>query len=86
MLETPNQDRILLDFNDLINRNSWSYARVTFIRGVNELLSNGILFQSIVANMFYINMQYFFNGDRINIVKSYKLRQADIFDEPNLLN
>ena len=86
MLENPNEDRVFLDFNDLSGRKIWSYARITFIRGVNELLSNEILYQSLANNMFYINMQYFFNGDRINLVKSYKLKQADMFDEQSLLD
>jgi len=85
MLHNPNDDRLHIEYNDLTYRKIWKYTQKTFISGINDLLKNSIIFQSISPNMFFVNVQYFFNGDRINIVKSYQLKQADMFDEQELL-
>lgn len=81
MLVTPNDDRLYIEFNDLVHKKLWKYTQKTFISGINDLLKNNILFQSISPNMYFVNVQFFFNGDRINIVKSYQLKQADLLDE-----
>ncbi len=85
MIENHNNDRLFLEFNDLVYRKLWKFTQQTFINGMNDLLKNEIIFQSISSNMYFINMKYFFNGDRIDIVTSYKLKQADMFDEQELL-
>lgn len=72
MLDNPNNDKLIIDYNDLLHRNIFTQSQKTFIRGINELLEKGILYQSVTANVYFLNLNLFFNGDRINIVKSYK--------------
>ena len=81
MLEKPNADMFVLDFKALVIRKLWDWSQTTFISGVNELLSKQILFKAIESSNYFVNIRFFFNGDRINVVKSYKLKQADIFEE-----
>ena len=71
----------VLDFKALVIRKLWDWSQTTFISGVNELLSKQILFKAIESSNYFVNIRFFFNGDRINVVKSYKLKQADIFEE-----
>ena len=85
MLNKPNTDTIALDFNALVQLKKWKWSQSTFISGVNELLSKQILFKSIYITQYFLNIKFFFNGDRVNIVKSYKLKQVDMFDEQSLL-
>lgn len=86
MLESPNSDRVTLDLNALIHRKIWTWSQPTFNTGVNELLVKTVIFKALESAQYFINLKFFFNGDRINIVKSYKLKQTDIFDEQKFLN
>jgi hypothetical protein len=85
MREHPNTDLFTLDFTSLRTFNLWKWSQPTFNNGLNELLSRNVLFKSVYPAQYFVNVQYFFNGDRINIVKSYKLKQTDMFDEQELL-
>lgn len=79
MLENHNQDTIFLDYNWIKNNHAFNYSvsRKTYIGALNDLLKNEIVFQSTSTNMFFINLKLFYNGDRINIVKSYKRKSVN---------
>lgn len=51
-------------------------TRRTYNRGLRELLDKGFLFCSPVEGVFFINVKYMFNGDRLAFVKAYKRRGA----------
>lgn len=86
MRENPNTDVFTLDYATLKAYNQWKWSQPTFNNGLNELLNHNVLFKAIAPAQYFINVKFFFNGDRINIVKSYQLKQADMFDEQSLLN
>jgi hypothetical protein len=44
----------------------------TYRRGVKELLDKEILFRSLSDGVFFVNIRYMFNGDRLAFVKGYK--------------
>lgn len=46
----------------------------TYNRGLHELLQKKILFRSITRDVFFINVRYLFNGDRMGLVKLYRRR------------
>lgn len=73
MLETPNTDKLLIEYNDLSYSKKWNQSLRTFQRGISELLAKDIIFLSISPNVYFINVKLFYNGDRISILKSYKL-------------
>ena len=75
MLESPNSDKLIIDFNDLSANGKFNQSQKTFIRGINELLGKEIIYQSLTSNVYFLNMNLFFNGDRINIVQSYELKK-----------
>jgi hypothetical protein len=81
MRENPNTDIFTLDLEYLRAIGAWKWSQPTFNSGLNELLSSEVLFKSMEPSRYFINVKYFFNGDRINIVKSYKLSQGDLLDE-----
>lgn len=86
MRENPNTDLFTLDLDYLKGLGIWKWSKTTFHNGLNELLRRNVLFKCVAANQYFINVKFFFNGDRINIVKSYQLKQTDMFDEQDLLN
>ena len=42
---------------------------------INELLSKEIIYKAVGSNQYFINVTLFFNGDRVNILHSYKLKK-----------
>lgn len=47
-----------------------------FQRGLKELLERKFLFRSPNPGMFWVNIQYMFNGDRLAFVQGYQLKGA----------
>ena len=46
----------------------------TYQRGLRELLDRQFLFRSPSEGVFFVNIQYMFNGDRLAFVKAYQLK------------
>ena len=63
--DKPGQDTVLLSVltSDL--------PRNTFYVGLRDLLNRGFLYQSPAEGMFFVNIRYMFNGDRLAFVKAY---------------
>lgn len=70
ILKNPNTDRILLH-----NKVVKSIPKTTFEKGLTELLSKEILYRSTMPNLFFLNVNYLFNGDRLALVKEYRLKE-----------
>ena len=86
MRENQNTDLFTLDYTTLKAYNKWKWSQPTFNNGLNELLNHNVLFKSVSPAQYFINIKFFFSGNRINVVQAYQLKQGDIFDEVNLLN
>jgi hypothetical protein len=50
--------------------------RSTYFRGLNELIEKGFLFCSMAADVYFVNINFMFNGDRINLVQSYVRKET----------
>jgi hypothetical protein len=48
----------------------------TYQRGVRELLEKEFLYRSPSDGVFFVNIRFIFNGDRLAFVKSYHLKDA----------
>lgn len=46
----------------------------TFSRGMRELLAREFLYRSPYAGVFWVNIRYMFNGDRLAFIKGYTLK------------
>lgn len=57
----------------------------TYNRGLRELLEKKFLFRSTTRDVFFINVRYMFNGDRMGLVKLYRRRINRIIQEPKLI-
>lgn len=47
-------------------------TRATYFRGINELLTKSFLYRSVAADLYFVNVAYMFNGDRMVLVQSYR--------------
>ncbi len=73
--QNPNNDKIELSYysaekviKGLVDR--------TYRRGLRELLDKEFLYRSPFDGVFFVNIRYMFNGDRLAFVKAYHLKDA----------
>lgn len=57
-------------------------SRATFDRGVVELLNHEIIYKSTTPFIYFLNITYMFNGDRLRFVKEYRLKPTAEPPEP----
>jgi hypothetical protein len=48
----------------------------TYQRGVRDLVEREFLFCTPAANIFFVNIQFMFNGNRLNFIKSFHLKDS----------
>ena len=71
--EHPGIDEVKLSFGVAAERIPGLNER-TYQRGLRELLDREFLFRSRFDGVFFVNIRYMFNGDRLAFVKGYKLK------------
>ena len=67
--ERPGQDTAPLDSF------SSNLHPVTYRRGLRELLEKEFLFRSPNPGLFFVNIRFMFNGDRLAFVKGYRIKK-----------
>jgi hypothetical protein len=73
MRANPGSDEIIL--NHYVAKDHGMSDR-NYQRGVRELLEKEFLFRSPSDGVFFVNIRFMFNGDRLAFVKSYHLKGA----------
>ncbi len=71
MRANPGSDEIKL--NQYVAKDHGMSDR-TYQRGVRHLLEKEFLYRSLTAGVFFVNIRFMFNGDRLAFVKSYHLK------------
>ena len=67
------KDKDKIDINYYIaQKHISSLSKRTFERGLNELLEKEFIYRSVVADVYYVNVNFMFNGDRMVVVKAYR--------------
>lgn len=69
------KDRDTVSIN-LIGAQKWKpdLHKRTYERGMAELLDKGFLFHTVYADAYFVNINFMFNGDRLTLVQSYRLK------------
>ena len=57
----------------------------TYRRGLRELLEKEFLYRSSVDGVFFVNIRFMFNGDRLAFVKGYTRKGATVQGELDLI-
>lgn len=68
--ENPGKDEIKL------SQSMSPLPPVTYRRGVRELLEKEFIFRSPYDGLFFVNIRFMFNGDRLAFVKGYRLKDS----------
>ncbi len=75
-----NQDKLYIaykDYQEKAKKNPIfpSISQPTFSRCLRELLELEILFKSTLPNLYFVNIAYVFNGDRLRFLTEYQLKK-----------
>ena len=74
MRENPQTDKIELNAY-LAKKFAIEMSERTYQRGLRELLENEFLYRSPSADVFFVNIMYMFNGNRITLAKTYYMKE-----------
>ena len=69
-----NKDVIYIYIPDLMQYADWHTLKQAY-KGLGELIANKIIAPSVKSNLWYVNPNVVFNGDRIAFVKEYRLKK-----------
>ena len=75
MQENPGSDRISISYY-MANKEINGLTERTYQRGLRELLDREFLYRSPYDGVFFVNIRYMFNGDRLAFVKGYKRKSG----------
>ncbi|MHA6860376.1 hypothetical protein [Ralstonia pseudosolanacearum] len=76
------QDSVYLSYEDYVDCvNQYPLmsriSKATYFRCINELLENKVVFKSTKPNIFFVNIAYIFNGDRLTFIRQYQLKKME---------
>ena len=69
------KDTVTLNYF-LAKRADENLARRTYERGMTELLDKEFLYRSVAADVYFVNVRFMFNGDRMVLAKAYRRKGA----------
>ncbi|MCW5631900.1 MAG: hypothetical protein KIT17_01055 [Rubrivivax sp.] len=72
--DSPNTDQIALSWH-LAKQRGLDIPERTYRHGLRQLLEREFLFESLVDGLYYVNIRYMFNGDRLTFIRGYKLKR-----------
>ena len=75
MRHNPNSDEVKLSYFRA-SESIKGLAERTYRRGLRELLDKEFLYRSPEEGIFFVNIRYMFNGDRLAFVNAYHLKGA----------
>lgn len=73
------KDIIYISFSE-IDQSVSQIPKTTFLRGMKEVCVKGFLAESKTQNKYFVNPDYIFNGDRLAIIKEYRLARDQSSD------
>lgn len=71
--EQHNEDELYVSFNS-VHQDITPMSESTFYRGLRELIAKGFIAQSTKTNIYFLNVDYMFNGNRLAFIKEYRLK------------
>ena len=71
--EKPNSDEIALSWH-LAKTLGLDIPERTYRHGLRQLLEREFLYESLVDGLYFVNIRYMFNGDRLTFIRGYKLK------------
>jgi hypothetical protein len=79
--ETPNTDKVALSWRLAVDM-GYDIPERTFRHGLRQLLEREFLYESLVDGVYFVNITYMFNGDRLAFVNGYAVRKPNYKPKP----
>ena len=79
-------DRIYISFRSACMDHGYSYKQATWINGINHLICNSFIAQSVEPNQYFVNGAFFFKGDRFRFVQEYYRDASQLTDNSGLVS
>lgn len=73
--QNPGEDKVMLSYYAATDHVA-SMTERTYRRGLRELLDKEFLYRSPSDGVFFVNIRFMFNGDRLAFVKAYKRKST----------
>ena len=70
-----NTDKVTMSYEKAVALLKSNVSRAVFYRGIKELIAKEFIYESIVSNEYFININYIFNGNRLAFVREYHLKE-----------
>ena len=77
MQKKPGEDQVILNYF-IATEHEPAMTKRTYNRGLRELLDKEFLYRSPSDGVFFANIQFMFNGDRLAFVKGYRLKNTPV--------
>lgn len=75
------QDRYYFSYKDYCSfceeENIDKISSASFWRAIKELLENDVIAKSKMENLYFLNIAYVFNGDRMQFIQEYELKEQE---------
>ena len=81
--ESPNTDRVALSWRLAVDL-GYEIPERTFRHGLRQLLEREFLYESLVDGVYFVNITYMFNGDRLAFVNGYAVRRPTHKPRPQI--
>lgn len=75
-LKGKDQDKFEVNW-EMAKKWQSTLGRQAYFGGMKDLLDKGFIFKSLAADVYFLNIRYIFNGDRIALVQSYRRKASD---------
>ncbi|SMF97778.1 hypothetical protein SAMN02949497_0035 [Methylomagnum ishizawai] len=72
--DNPSADRFYLHLMDA-EKHGLKISRPVFHRGLSELIGKEFVFESVMPNIYFLNVNYLFNGNRLAFIKEFRLKE-----------
>ena len=72
--DAKDKDTVILNYL-LAKRWKPDLTERTYFRGMNELLAKEFLYRTMATDVYFVNVRFMFNGDRLILAKSYRRKQ-----------
>jgi len=73
--DNPGKDKIELNYY-LARKYGLTMPERTFRHGLRQLLEKEFIYESMVSDVFFVNIRYMFNGDRLAFVRTYHIKST----------
>lgn len=72
--DKPNIDQVALSY-ELASRAGLDISDRVYRNGLRDLLEHEFIYESLVPGLFFVNVKFIFNGDRLALIKGYQRKK-----------